>query len=89
MRAKKNDGRGLAEGGSRLEASPPEGRREDRENLGDANTGACPAAHERAVVTVRLTLLLVIVGAALFLFGGAGGGVPSRPDSGGAVERLK
>ena len=33
----------------------------------------CPAAHERAVVTVRLTLLLIIVGLALFLFIGPGG----------------
>lgn len=29
----------------------------------------CPAAHARAVMTVRLTLLLVIVGVAL-IFGG-------------------
>ena len=36
----------------------------------------CPAAHERAVVTVRLTLLLVIVGLVLFLFNGPGGVLP-------------
>lgn len=36
----------------------------------------CPAAHERAVVTVRLTLLLMIVGLALFLFAGPGGSLP-------------
>lgn len=39
----------------------------------------CPAAHERAVATVRLTLLLVIVGLALFLFNGPGGLLPSGP----------
>ena len=36
----------------------------------------CPAAHERAVVTVKLTLLLAIVGLALFLFVGPGGALP-------------
>ena len=39
----------------------------------------CHAAHERAVVTVRLTLLLIIVGLALFLFISPGGGLPFGP----------
>jgi hypothetical protein len=34
------------------------------------SSGACAAAHERAVVTVRLTLLLLVVGAALLIFDG-------------------
>ena len=50
---------------------------------------ACVAAHERAVMTVRLTLLLLIIGAALFLFTGPGGVLPLGQESGGAVERLE
>lgn len=42
----------------------------------------CPAAHKRAVLTVRLTLLLLIVGVALFLFTGPGGLFPVRPGPG-------
>jgi hypothetical protein len=34
------------------------------------------AAHKSAVMTVRLTLLLLIVGVALFLFTGSGGTLP-------------
>jgi hypothetical protein len=49
----------------------------------------CPAAHERAVVTVRLTLLLVIVGLALFLFIGPGGRPPNGQELGSPAERLK
>lgn len=40
-------------------------------------------------MTVRLTLLLLIVGVALFLFTGPGGVLPSGPQPGAAVERLK
>jgi hypothetical protein len=47
----------------------------------------CPAAHERAVVTVRLTLLLLVVGLALFLFVGPGGVLPLGRELGGGVER--
>lgn len=39
---------------------------------------ASTAAHERAVMTVRLTLLLLIVGVALFLTRGGGGVLPSE-----------
>ena len=49
----------------------------------------CPAAHERAVMTVRLTLLLLIVGAALFLFTGPGGVLTVRTGPGAPVEGLK
>lgn len=49
----------------------------------------CPAAHERAVMTVRLTLLLLVVGVALFLFNGPGGVLPWGRDAGGVAERLK
>ncbi len=47
----------------------------------------CPAAHERAVLTVRLTLLLVIVGVALLLFKGPGGLLPVRPGDPAARHR--
>ena len=50
---------------------------------------ASVAAHERAVMTVRLTLLLLIIGVALFLFKGPGGVLPSGQEFGGDVERLK
>jgi hypothetical protein len=40
-------------------------------------------------MTVRLTLLLLIVGAALFLFTGPGGVLPVGPGPGEPVERLK
>lgn len=47
----------------------------------------CPAAHERAVVTVRLTLLLVIIGVALFLCSGPVGLLPLGPESGDRAGR--
>lgn len=57
-------------------ASLREGRHENPQDLGADTTGVCPAAYERAVMTVRLTLLLVIVGGALFLFTGPDGVLP-------------
>jgi hypothetical protein len=53
-----------------------EAERDDvRGQMKDAS-GACPAAHERAVVTVRLTILLLIIGFALFLFTDTCGSLP-------------
>ena len=68
-------------------ASLRAGRYENPQDLGSDTTGACPAAHERAVMTVRLTLLLVIVGGALLLFTGPDGVLPWGQEVGGVVER--
>ena len=89
MRAERNDVRGLPEGASRRGTSPRGSRRANPYELEAATTGACPGAHARAVMTVRLTLLLIIFGVAFFLFTGPGGGVPAGPELGGAAERLK
>jgi hypothetical protein len=40
-------------------------------------------------MTVRLTLLLLIIGVALFLFTGPGGALPSGRHFGDPAERLK
>jgi hypothetical protein len=40
-------------------------------------------------MTVRLTLLLLIVGVALFLFTGPGGVLPAEHERSDAFERLK
>lgn len=44
-------------------------------------------AHERAVITVRLTLLLLIIGVALLLFDGYGGTRRVGQEHGDSVER--
>ena len=50
---------------------------------------ASDAARERAVITVRLTLLLLVIGVALFLFPEPGGAPPSEQERGGHAERIK
>ena len=50
---------------------------------------SCVAAHERAVMTVRLTLLLLIIGAALFFFTGSGDARPLLRKRSGHAELLK
>jgi hypothetical protein len=47
------------------------------------------AAHERAVITVRLTLLLLIIGVALFLLDGYDVTHRVGQERGDSVERLK
>jgi hypothetical protein len=70
MEAERDDNRSLVKNALRRGALPLEGRHVHRENLGAATSGECAAAHARAVMTVRLTLLLFIIGVALFIFGG-------------------
>lgn len=48
---------------------------------------ASDEAHERAVMTVRVTLLLLIIGAALFIFTSPGGAFPFGQEPGDHVER--
>lgn len=74
-------------GDSGRDASRPGGPPAHGEDRGAAVTLTCAAAHERAVMTVRLTLLLLIVGIALFLFTGPGGVLPSG--QGDSVEHHK
>jgi hypothetical protein len=64
-------------------------RRAREDNVGGVASTSSAAAHERAVMNVRLTLLLLIIGVALFLFTGPGGVLPLGPEFGGAVELLK
>jgi hypothetical protein len=54
-----------------------EAENDDSRGLVKDASEACPAAHERAVLTVRLTLLLLIIGVALFLFTGPGAALPA------------
>jgi hypothetical protein len=89
MEVERDDSRGLVKSTLRRGASPLEGRHVHRENLGAATSGASTAAHARAVMTVRLTLLLLIIGVALFLFTGPGGALPLGSERGDPVERLK
>jgi hypothetical protein len=53
-----------------------EAERGDSRGLVKDASGACPSAHERAVMTVRLTIVLLIIGVALFIFTGPGGALP-------------
>lgn len=55
----------------------------------DDTSGACPAAHERAVMTVRVTLLLLLIGVALFLFTDPGGAFHSGQGFGDHAGRHK
>jgi hypothetical protein len=66
-----------------------EAERDDMRVLLKGASGAGDAAHERAVMTVRLTLLLLIIGVALFLFTGSGGANRVGQERGDAVEHLK
>ncbi|HEX8720735.1 MAG TPA: hypothetical protein VF736_08915 [Pyrinomonadaceae bacterium] len=50
--------------------------REDGRVASEGAAGACVAAHERAVMTVRVTLLLLIIGVALLVCAGPGGALP-------------
>ncbi len=66
---------------------------EDERDDGRVSTGcaagASDAAHRRAVMTVRLTLLLLIIGVALFLFTGSGGAFPVRTEPGVPAGRQR
>ncbi len=64
-----------------------EQERDDRRVSSKGATGFCAAAHERAVITVRLMLLLLILGAALFLFKGPGGKLPAWAGPGADAAR--
>jgi hypothetical protein len=50
---------------------------------------ASAAAHARAVMTVRLTVLLLMIGVALFLFDIPGGALPRVQERGDPAVRLK
>jgi hypothetical protein len=50
--------------------------RDDRRTQAECVPGACEAAHGRAVMTVRLTLLLLIIGVALLVSAGPGVALP-------------
>ena len=47
------------------------------------------AAHARAVMTIKLTLLLLVFGVALFLLDGYAGARSAGPGPGDSAERLK
>jgi hypothetical protein len=64
---------GLVERRKKREASPREGLRAGQEEFARTTCGGSAEAHARAVWMVRLTLLLFIIGIALFLFDGPGG----------------
>jgi hypothetical protein len=59
----------------------------EREESREPSSSA--AAHARAVMTVRLTVLLLIIGVALFLFDIPGGALPQGPERGSPAGRLK
>jgi hypothetical protein len=63
----------LVERRKKREASPREGLRAGQEEFARTTCGGSAEAHARAVWMVRLTLLLFIIGIALFLFDGPGG----------------
>lgn len=84
-----NEKRGFVKNRLRRVAFRREGRYRRGEEFVWAFSGEGAAAHERAVMTVKLTLLLLAVGIILFLFNGLGSAHPEGLKNGGHVEYLK
>lgn len=68
MKAKRGDGRDPLKFPLRRQASWRDEPLARCEGSGAVIAGASAAAHERAVVTIKLTLLLLIIGVVLFFF---------------------
>lgn len=89
MKVDGEERRGFVEGGLSRGAQRREACHAQGEDFVCAGSGEVAAAHERAVITVKLTLLLLAAGIILLLFNGLGGASAAGQRSGCLIERLK